>query len=432
MKLTLVLALAMLFSGAALAVSSVDAVNFVASSNYFLYDGETYTPPNVVVKYEDKGYWVVPVTSGQDVITYFPIAAESGLLSDSPGVNRGLFEVADNLRELQLLKASLSSGTGADWLFTSNNQRIFSEMALSLNDNLYQLSTLEATLSQSKISSNAPELRSSLASMSMMASDVSSQIGAAAAAENTFTTSPSPDALSQMKGSFSSAFAALSALNDASLSYQSGLTRLKNQIAVSGLDVQTKAQLEPLLRLPESIPTLRKQAGSSTQLRQALDARYSSSSLRIDSLLAQLEARIAKDRVHRLIYTDNDKLKDTGLGSLSKAQVAMLAAENRQVWVDQSRLRQLEDDYRKAVDYYNKRQFAEGEKSALAAIDDAFAVYRKGRKQGTPVPAGLSQDFLFKAAGAMIVLLVLLYVFNNRKKVGEAVSGKAEEFDPYK
>ncbi len=432
MKPALVLAFAILLCAAAYSVSSVDAVNFVASSNYFLYDGETYTPPNVPIKYEDKSYWVVPVTSGPDVITYFPIEPESGRLSDSAGVNRGLFAVADNLRELQLLKASLSTGAGADWLFTSNNQRIFSEMAQSLNDNLYQLSTLEATLAQSKIVSDAPQLRASLASMSVQASDVSSKVGAAAAAENAFTTSPSPDALLQMKESFSSAFSALTALNDASLSYQSGLTKLKNQIAVSSLDVQTKAQLEPLLRLPESIPTLRRQAGSVTQLAQALDARYSSSSLRIDSLLSQLAARIAKDRVHRLIYTDNEKLKDTGFGSLSKAQAAMLAAENRGLWEDQPRLRQLEDDYRRAVDYYDKRQFVEAEKSALAAIDGASAVYRKGRAQGTSVPAGLSQDFLFKAAGALLLLLALLYVFNNRKKVGEAVSGRAEEFDPYK
>ena len=65
----------------ALAVSSVDAVNYVVSSNNFLYEGETYSAPNVAIKEGNAQYWAIPLTSGSDVITYFPVDAGSGLLS---------------------------------------------------------------------------------------------------------------------------------------------------------------------------------------------------------------------------------------------------------------------------------------------------------------------------------------------------------------
>ena len=423
---------ALALGGTVAAASSVDAENFVASSNYFLYDAEAYSAPNVTIRHEGKSYWVVSVTSGTDVITYFPIDAQSGALSDSAGVNRALFEVADNLRELQRLKVSLSSGSGVDWLFTQNYQSIFNEMGINLNDGLFQLNAVESTLKSSNVNADVLGLKATLFSMAQLSTDLSGKVSQANIADNTFVTSPSAENLSAMKAAYFAVFAQIAQLNESGLAYQSGLTRLKNEISVSSLDTQTKAQLEPLLRLPESLRSLRQYNSNATQLRSALDARFSSSSLRTDSLLEQLAQRIAKDRVHKLIYTENPTLRDTGLGSLSKAQAAILAPENRPLWVAQPKVRELDEDYRKAVDHYNKRQFAEAEKSAGRAVDSAVAIYKQGRKSNAPPEQGISQDFLFKAAGALLVLLVILYIFNNRKKVGGIISGKEEEIDLYK
>ncbi len=434
MKSPLVLGLLLLFcAGYALAATSVDALNFVVNSNYFLYDGETYTPPNVPVKYEGKGYWVVPVTSGSDVITYFPVSSETGLLSDSRAVNRGLFEVADNLRELQLLKSSLSAGTGVEWLFTQKYQTIFNETALNLNDGIFSLNTVETTLKDNHVEGDVSGLRSSLRQMSLSSSELSAKISEAYSAENSFVTAPSEDNLSAMKGSYAKVFDLISALNSSSLAYQTGLTKLKNAISVSSLDAQTKSQLEPLLRLPQGLGALRNYNLGATQLKQALDARFSSSSLRIDSLLEQLDERIAKNNVHRLIYTSNATLaKETGFDSLSKAQATILAPENKGLWENQPKVNELESDYKNAADYYSKRQFAQAQKSAVRAIDDAVSVYKKGRKTAPTASTDISRDLLFKAAGILLVLLAILYVVNNRKKVGEMVTGKAEEIDPYK
>jgi len=373
------------------------------------------------------------VTSGSDVITYFPVSSETGLLSDSRAVNRGLFEVADNLRELQLLKSSLSAGTGVEWLFTQKYQTIFNETALNLNDGIFSLNTVETTLKDNHVEGDVSGLRSSLRQMSLSSSELSAKISEAYSAENSFVTAPSEDNLSAMKGSYAKVFDLISALNSSSLAYQTGLTKLKNAISVSSLDAQTKSQLEPLLRLPQGLGALRNYNLGATQLKQALDARFSSSSLRIDSLLEQLDERIAKNNVHRLIYTSNATLaKETGFDSLSKAQATILAPENKGLWENQPKVNELESDYKNAADYYSKRQFAQAQKSAVRAIDDAVSVYKKGRKTAPTASTDISRDLLFKAAGILLVLLAILYVVNNRKKVGEMVTGKAEEIDPYK
>lgn len=433
MRKQFLLALLVTFSAAFVhAVSGVDAVDFIVSSNYFLYDGETYTPPNVAIKHGDKSYWVVPVTSGNDVITYFAVDSETGALSESRAVNRSLFEVADSLRELQLLKSSLSPSSGIDWLFTQKYQTIFNEMALNLNDSVFQLNTVEATLMANNITADVSEQRNKLLSMSLVAGELSSKISEASVAENSFFTAPSTETFSKAKESYSTVFSMIEQLNAMSLSYQSSLSKLNALIAVSALDIQTKAQLQAILRLPPSLAALRNYNLDSTQLAQALDTRFSSTTLRLDSLLEQLDNRIAKDRAHKLLYAENEKLKkETGFESLQKAKATILAPENKSLWENQAKVVELERGFSSAESYYSKKMFAEAEKAALKAIDDAAAVYKKGRKGQRQPGQGVSQDLLFKVAAILLGVLVLLYVFNNRGKLGGMMSGKKEELELY-
>ncbi|VVC00497.1 Uncharacterised protein [uncultured archaeon] len=413
------------------AFSNVDAVNYVVSSNYFLYDGETYSAPNVPVSYGDKGYWLVPLTAGNDVVTYFPVDSETGKLSSSDSANRELFSIADNLRELQGLKASLSQGSGVEWLFTQKYQTIFNETSLSLNDEGYRLSTVDVALAQAGMQASTSGLKASLVSMASLSSQLSKSVADSAKAENDFFTSPSSDGFSKMNDSFAASFGLIASLNTMGLSYQSSLSKLKNEISVSGIDTQTKAQLEPLLRVPESLTSLRNYNLNAAQLSQAIASRQSASSMHLDSMLEQLNERVAKDRVYKLIYSDSDKLRKEGFSSLSKAQASILSTGSISLWQNQAKVVALRDDYAKATDYYSKRQFSLAEKSALLAVDDAVAVIKGGRKQVAGAAPDISQDLLFKVAGALILLLALLYAFNNRSKIKGFASKAPDEIDVY-
>src|SRR3989344_7799840 len=117
-KALLLAFLALLAVPAALAVSGNDAVNLVVNQSHFLYDGETYTPPNVSIGHGENSYWVVPITAGRDIVTYFAVVARTGALPPSNAVNRPLYAVADSLRGLQLMKESLAPNSGVEWIFT--------------------------------------------------------------------------------------------------------------------------------------------------------------------------------------------------------------------------------------------------------------------------------------------------------------------------
>ncbi|HZX33814.1 MAG TPA: hypothetical protein VFF09_00375, partial [archaeon] len=258
MKCALLLAMLMFSALSVSAISGNDAVNFVVSSNHFLYDEETYLPPNVPIMFEGKSYWVVPVVSGNNIVTYFPVEADSGELSISRAVNRGLFETAEQLREMQLLKNSVSSNSGVDWIFTKKYETIFNETSLQLSDEVFQLNTVETTLSSAGLLVNVSGLKSQLVSMSGQASSVSEKINSASAAENSFFISPSAQAFNEMNSSFGGVFSMISALNDSSLSYQSNVDKLKQQISVSDkIDAQTKSQIFGVLEVPQGLQALR-------------------------------------------------------------------------------------------------------------------------------------------------------------------------------
>ncbi len=200
------------------AVSGNEAVNLVANAGHYLYDSETYTPPNVSVEFGGNSYWVIPVTSGNNITTYFAVAVDSGGLSTSRSVNRGLFGVAEELRELQLLKESISANSGVEWVFTQKYETIFSEIAVQMDNEVFQLNTVETTLDSEGLNLNLSPLRNELSGLSANASGISSKLASASSLENEFSTKPSQENFGKMKGAFDSVFGSISGLNSDSVS----------------------------------------------------------------------------------------------------------------------------------------------------------------------------------------------------------------------
>ncbi|MFH1391463.1 MAG: hypothetical protein ABIH20_04090 [Candidatus Diapherotrites archaeon] len=432
MKFRVFLVIFALFSASLVfAISSNDAVNFVANSNHFLYDGETYTPPNVTMQVNDDEYWVIPLTAGNTVLTYFAVDVKSGELSVSRAINRDLFGIAENLRELQLLKSSISSNPGVDWVFTQKYQTIFNEMALEFNDEIFQLNAVETTLNSEGFSANLASLKNELQGMASDASEISGKIADASQVENDFVTKPSEESFTEMNNAYDDVFDSISSLNDSSLSYKSNVDKLKNEISLADFDAQTKSQLFSILELSQGSQALRNYNLDAAQINESFDSALFTSSLRRDSLLDELDNRIAKDEVYNLIYGDNEKIsKDTEFSSLFEIQSYILAPENKSLWENQSKVRELEQDYSRVIKFESERNFDGAKEYALTAIAAAIAVYKKGFKEVIYNP-GISQDFLFLIAGLLVVVLIILYLFNNRGKIKGMVAEKPEELDIY-
>jgi len=433
MNLRVLLAFFVLFNIVTVfAISSNDAVNYVANSNHFLYEGETYTPPNVAIVHEDNEHWVIPVTTGNTAVTYFAISVSSGELSTSRAVNRDLFELAEKLRELQILKSSISSNQGVEWIFTQKYQTIFNEMALQVNDEIFQLNTVETTLNSEGYSNDLSSLKNELRSMSSDVSNISEKIAVASQSENDFVTVPSNDSFSDLDSSFSNVFDSISLLNDSSLSYNSNVDKLKQEISVADIDAQTKSQLFSILEVPQSLHALRNYNMDSTQIKESFESALFASSLRRDSLLDEFDNRLIKNEVNGLIYSDNKSLiEKTDFSSLAQAQAFILSSDNKSLWENQKKVKQLEQNYLRALEFNSERNFGEAKEYALLAVSDAISVYGAGLREVTVPDPGISKEALFMLAGFLVVILILLYTINNRGKIKDMLVEKSEELDVY-
>lgn len=431
MKFAFLLLFALFLAFPAFGISSNEAVNLVVNANHFLYEAETYTPPNVPIEFEGESFWVIPLVSGSDVVTYFPVEVESGVISSSRSVNRGLFFTAENLRELQLLKNSISTNSGVEWVFTSKYETIFSEMSLQLGDEIFQLNTGQSSLEGKGFSQDFVLLKSEIKSLSEDALEISLGISAASSAESAFVSSPSNETFTAMDSAFQGVFSKISALNDAGLLYQSNVDKLKQKISVADLDAQQKQQLFSLLDVPESLKALRNYNLDAQQIKQSLDSSLSAISLRQDSLLSELDSRFAKNEVFDLMYSENAKLeKETGFLTLANAQGSILAPESRPLWKSQPKVRDLEQNFARAVKLYNEKNFADAKDYAEKALENVVEIYKEGKMEEASQPL-FSQDLLFKIAAALFALLVLLFVFNKRDSIFGALSSGERKKDSF-
>lgn len=413
-------------------ITSNDAVNQVVNSNNYLYEAETYTPPNVTLKYNDQEYWVIPLTAGNTITTYFAVEADSGFLSTSRGTNRGLFEVADNLNDLQSLKESISANPGVDWIFTQTYQTIFNEMSIQLNDEIFQLNTVETTLDSEGMSTNLTSLKNDAELMANRALDLSGKIAEASNAESTFVTKPSSENFSDLEDSYADVFDSIKNLNNMSLEYNSNIDKLKQQISIADLDAQTKSQLFGILEIPLSLRALRNYNLDSIQIKESFTTALQASDLRRDSKLDELENRVEKNNSHNLIWDDNEKIQEvSNFNSLSEAQLIILDENNKAFWNNQGRVKSLEQNYSRTIKFYNERNFEQSKEFSEKAISDVLAIIKSGEKQPLPAPEVFSQDSLFLIAGVLVLILIILYIVNNRAKLKGMIEGEEDNLDVY-
>ncbi|MEM4261592.1 MAG: hypothetical protein QXI10_01385 [Candidatus Diapherotrites archaeon] len=417
-----------LFSNLVFGISAIEAVNLVVSSNNYLYDGETYSAPNVPILYENKEYWVIPLTAGNEVLTYFPVEVKTGVLSESREINRGLMKLSDIVRETQLLKASIASKS-LDWPFTDSSQKLLEEVSQQLKDESFQINTAETILKSKKAGVSFSKVKSILDEFAQKSYEASQIILEAKIAEAEFFKKPSPDALAEMQESYESAFLSIEALNNLSAEYRAEIDKIKQALSIADIDAHEKAQISQLVDSPQGILVVRKLYLDSLQIRSSIDSINQKTNLKVDSLLIEFDNRIAKNRAHQLIYSENEQLAKEGFSSLSEVQNYILSKENIELWKSQDKVGALRQNYSRAVDYYKKKNYAQAEKYAKDAIQNSLSILKEGKIQTSN--SANNSEMLLQLAGVLLVLLVVLYIFNNRGRIKEAFKGKKEEIEIY-
>lgn len=429
-KLVLVLLLLFVFAISSKAISSNEAVNFVVNENSYLLEGETFKSPVVTIKGEKENYWLVMVLSEETIVTFFPVRQRAKEISTSRGVNRNLFKTADILRELGLEKQRVSENQSVDWLFTQTYNILFNSLSLELNNEIFQLNTIESTLSDSTIRSKINQLNNDLQEMSNKSNEISFLIIEAVKTESNFNLEPSTKKADELKEKFDEVFEDLTQLNEKALSYRTEINQLKELISKSDQDASTKTYLIALADPPPQFNSIGNYVLDASEISGGIDSVYARVDLRTDSLLNEFDVRIARNKAFELLYEQSDNVlasTNQEYGSIRELIDYILNEQNRPFWKLKSNIHLVESNWNQAQKAFNERNYESAESIGKKALNEALKVFRQGFIDVTPQKPFISEETIFQIVTALVVLLVVLFAYNNRDKITGYIKQDSEK-----
>lgn len=419
MKVALLLSM-VFFAGLAFAVSSQEAVDFVVKEKSFVDFSEKFEHPLVPITQQGKKYWVIPVVSGDTVLTFFPVKESVKDLSVSRAVNRELFATADILREFSLQKQAISKNTSVEWIFTQPYSLRFSNLSNVLRDESLQLNIIYSALPSDEVLDITSELSGILDSMSLTSGKISVSINEAVSAENDFFSQPGYQKARDLKEKYEMAIENISVLNDSALKYRSKLDSLKQTISFSSIrDPSEKNYLISLADVPPEFNNIGNYLLDSLELSSAIDSVYSRVSSRTDLLLNEFDLRLEKEEAFSLIFGKSKEVDEKTLGefsSLPELVNFIMVEENKPRWKAGLLVNGLEGKWKSTQTLFSEKNYALAQSFAEKSMVDAINIYRQGFvEQEKPLQA--SNEVFFQAAGVLFVLLVGLLLYNNRDKL---------------
>lgn len=402
------------------AVSSNEAVNFVVKDNSFLLEGENYRTPVATISDSKGKYWVIPVLSGDAVVSYFPVMENSKSLSTSRATNREVFRTADILRELSLEKERVSQSNSVEWVFTPTYTLLFFSLALSLNSETFQLNTISSTLNDQQADSVALGLKNSLSLMVERANSISNLIELAVKAEANFNSSPSVGKVNDLKDKFDAVFSELGELNESALSYRSSVNKLKEMISKSKQDPSTKTYLIALADPPAEFNSIGNYALDAAEISGGINSVYSKVNSGLDVLLDTFDTRVVRNNSFQLLFGVSSSVSSATKGKFSSVKEIMdfvLDEPNQQNWKARDSLSAAEADWKQAQKSFNEQNYESADFSGKKALNEAMSVYSQGFVEIAPSADIFSADTIFLLVTVLVVLLVLVFAYNNRGRI---------------
>jgi len=429
-KRFLLLLVILLLCSEAIAISAQDAISFATKQNNFLNPGETAEIyPNVRIKDKGRDYWVITVLSSGSLAGFVPVRDKtSPELPDSAIARRELIKTAYVLRyERQLNERSSQQGL---WLFDAQNVKFFSDLSQDLKDERIDLTTVKTELEgYPLLQIEADLLIGMLDQLHPLADDASSSLLDATSFENSFFTGPDTNRLNDFEDTFLTSFELIMDLEDKKSQYLASLDSLRQSIALTALPLETKQGLNSLANVPNSLKQFGTKADIAIDLEEQIIGIFNSSQSNVNSLTADLLTREKKNVAFQAMYSrDEDILDKTEHSSLSQLMDTLLADEYFFRWKKQGDLQQANENWGKAVTFYENGSFQQAGQYALRAKQDAINTFEEGLVEQDPL---IDTDLIFTGVVLLIVAVIIIYALKNRDKLSGLVSPQEDEVKVY-
>ncbi|MBN1940806.1 MAG: hypothetical protein JW772_01345 [Candidatus Diapherotrites archaeon] len=421
----LILVFALLFPLAFAAVSSQDAVNYVANSTEFLMDNEyAEISPNVKIAHESKAYWVVGIIMDGSPTGFIPITDDSILIPESKITRKELIETAYFLRSFSQIKNSAVQQE--QWVFTTLNFRRMEDLAIKLQSEI----SLDLTTIESEVSTN-PEIlglisamKSDLGLIHPKTNDLAQDLVDISSFENSFSNNPDTATLDVLKEKLGQAFLDIEDLNEKKIQYLIDVEQLKQAIAQTGLPIQTKQSLAGLASAPAEFAYLSSISASSTNLSEAISQAFDDSLARSQILADNLDTRIRHNNAYQIMFgQDNEIIEKTKENNLSNLVNLILSESYVWDWENQEEVAFLRENWKKATSYYDNGNYETAMTFADKSKKNALRVYEDGLKEPEPV---INIELLVTSAVIIIVALIIIHLIRSRGKFARLFSGQEE------
>ena len=417
-------------------ISTDDALRIVSVENSFIREGElTEFNPNVTISFNEKEYWVIGIFKGTTQAGFVAVLdAEIPLIPEEKSINRNLFNVSFVLGNFLKTKKRLTDQ--AQWFFTEKNADDFRTLGRFLQNEKTDLELIKGEVSEKAILNEIAEMRNSLDFLISQSDEISADITRIINFETSFQNNPSGEELTEFISNFtlddketSSVLFKLNKLKEEAIEYDAKVTKLQSLISNTDLDSSKKSQFIAFARAPQQLYALSSYSNVASNNKQSLDSIFNSVDTQVTTFLSNLDTRFEMNNAGKLLFKENESIsKASGsenIASLEQAFQDIIETDKQKYWTDQENVSVLELNFNKAKLDFDRGNFSSSIVFSNQAIDSARKVYSKGLE--IPEQEDLLTPLLQNITIALIALLVLLFLYNNRGRIKGLISRKKEE-----
>ncbi|MFH1664270.1 MAG: hypothetical protein ABH986_05735 [archaeon] len=391
------------------ALSSAEVTNFFKSESHYLESNQSFSETPYFIKSDAKNYWVVVLISDRTPTGFIAVFSDEKKVVDSAAVNRKLFRTAYVLFSVNSYK------TSSNWIFSNSNKGKFNTLSKIISSDVpFKLNSIKQGSTDSFVRNKVDLMNSMLELMSVKSNEVEQAFDEAISLELSFTTSPDASDTDKLKQKYEEVFSLLQEFQDLKLDYSLNAIELKKLISDSNASTSEKQQFLALATEPQQLASIDSIFSLSDDASQRIEEVYSSVNSYVSFWVDDVSLMAERNSAFNEIYSeDKDFYSKTknNFYALNEAYSFIVKEENDPYWKEQSRLSSLKKNFSEATKAFEQKNYSRSISFSVKAKSDAIAVIFAGFSE---------QSTFFVDPGTIIialaVLLVLLILFNNRKK----------------
>ncbi|MDO8428508.1 MAG: hypothetical protein Q7S92_04825 [Candidatus Diapherotrites archaeon] len=409
-------------------VAAYEPLLYLQSRPSLVNSGEQFGQ-YAVIALSASSYYVVQVHSGLTLSGLIALKTNKEELEQGEVSLRKLFRTSVFILEYSSFKEKLKTSNPQAWFMSEF--RIAGNLADFLENEKTELNIISSTLNSNQVSVIVAGLKLQLDQLISETQSLSSFMQTANQNEAEFLQNLEAEKESMLLSDLDSVFEAVLQLDDSAREYSSQLSQLKALIATADTDVDTKRSLSGAADLPRDFTqNIGAWASVVPSLQSSLDQVQSKANTQADVFVQGMAVRLKREKAFNDQFAEDMQLKNKAgenFASLKQAVDVILSSSNRSLWKEQVRVNQLADNWAKAQSFFSTADYLKASEYAVKGKQDVVFIVQSGFMDSANSKDAINYGLLISGAVVILVMLILVIFFRNRKKLSGLIQGNGNE-----